>query len=279
MSSAQQDGTDRDQGGPLFVQVAAEDVSASVALDHLVADVRAQADAFVFLSGGASKIPAASKRRVLELIEGSLTRLAASGLRFAVGDGGTRAGVMEAAGIARRSSGNAFPLVGVAPAPQITATGEPGKTPIDPNHTVVVGVRNDGWIAARREAEEPVDDYWGSEVPAMFRLFARLADGRPSVALVANGGRVTLEEMRHHLDAVRPIVLVAGSGRAADAVIAVLRDVAPADDEARDLMRRARALGLGSVPGLYRVFELPDGPQALADTLAGILAPGGRRGS
>jgi hypothetical protein len=274
MSTAQAGGIDRDRSGPVIVAVSAENASAAVALDRLVADVRAYAEAFIFLSGGASRIPEESKPRVLGLVEGSLTRLAASGLRFAVGDGGTQAGVMEAAGIARRASGNLFPLIGVAPAPHITASGEQGKTPVDPNHTVVVSVRNDGWIAARRDAGEPVQDYWGSEVPTMFRLFARLADRKPSVALIVNGGRVTLDEIRQNVDARRPIVLVAGSGRAADAVVALLRHVAPADDEARNLMMRARALELAAAADLYRVADLDDGPQPLADTLDSILRRG-----
>ncbi len=68
----------------------------------------------------------------------AITLIAKSGGRVAIGDGGTWAGIMEAAGKARRASGNAFPLIGVAPAREIPPR---GKTPVDPNHSDVVAGR------------------------------------------------------------------------------------------------------------------------------------------
>ena len=78
------------------------------------------------------------QRQLLAMFD-ALTLVAKTGRRIAVGDGGTQAGIMEAAGLARRASGNAFPLIGVAPAREIQPR---GKTPVDPNHSHVVAVDN-----------------------------------------------------------------------------------------------------------------------------------------
>ena len=116
------------------------------------------------------------RQRLLEMFDG-LSRLASGGRRIAVGDGGTQAGIMAAAGLARRASGQTFPLIGVAPAPEIPPR---GQTPVDPNHSHIVAVDN---------PSAPAQDAWGSETETMYVLFNRLAEGRPSVAIVANEWR------------------------------------------------------------------------------------------
>src|SRR5688572_14921838 len=104
---------------PTILEVSADDESFPPEVDRLVIETRKQADVFVFVAGGASLMSDTDKERLLRLFE-ALTILARDGVRFAVGDGGTRAGIMEGAGLARKASGNAFPLIGVAPAPDIT---------------------------------------------------------------------------------------------------------------------------------------------------------------
>ena len=112
-----QDGADR----PRVLEVSSVDPEKNAQLSSLIAEIRNQADAFVFLSGGASKMRQDHQRQLLAMFE-ALTLVAKSGRRIAVGDGGTQAGIMEAAGHARRASGNAFPLIGVAPAAGDSAT-------------------------------------------------------------------------------------------------------------------------------------------------------------
>lgn len=256
---------------PAVIAIRAAEAGTSPPVARLVEEIRARADAFVFLSGGASRMAPEAQARLLALFD-ALALLARGGLRFAVGDGGTRAGIMEAAGRARQAAGGAFPLVGVAPAPDVTASGEPGKTPIDPHHSHVVTVENPAWAEARRaEGWKPEDGYWGSETATMYALFGRLAAGRPSVALVANGGAITLDEVRENIAQGRPIVVIAGSGRAADAIVSFLDGTAAADEEAQRLRATAATLDLATGRALFRVFRLEDGPQALARVLEDIL--------
>lgn len=227
-------------------------------IQALVSELREQADAFLFLSGGASRMAAPDQERLLSLFE-SFDALAASGLRFAVGDGGTKAGIMEAAGRARARSENAFPLLGISPAPEILPLGDSERTAIDSNHSHIVAVTHDAW-------SDTHSSYWGSETEAMYRIFADLADGRPSVALVANGGGITLSELEWNLRQGRRVVVIEGSGRAADAVAAAIRGTATEDEDVVGYLDRAREI-VGGHEALLRLFDLSSGAEKLADAL------------
>jgi hypothetical protein len=82
---------------PATITVSSATPEESAQLSGLIADVRKQADAFVFLSGGASRMQEDQQRQLLAMFD-ALSLLAKAGRRIAVGDGGTKAGIMEAAG-------------------------------------------------------------------------------------------------------------------------------------------------------------------------------------
>lgn len=229
-------------------------------LAALIQRVRERADAFVFLCGGASGMSDATQHQLKTMFH-AIADLARSGRRLAVGDGGTDAGIMRAAGEARHASGNAFLLIGVAPAQEIPPR---GSTPLDPNHSHIVSVDNPAVIDDGQEA-------WGSETETMYWLFDRFAEGRPSVAVVANGGGIVLTEVAANVEAGRRIILIEGSGRAADALVSSIRNAAPTTDEIRDLRDRAEATGLTERPGLFRVVSLGDGAAGLHAELVRAL--------
>ena len=256
--------------GPVVMRVDAGSVATSAAIRALVEEYRAAAAAFVFLSGGAAEVSDAVGGQLRALLD-ALPRLVAERVRLAVGDGGTRAGIMEWAGLVRRRSGGAFPLLGVAPAEEVTATGEPGRTPIDPNHTHVVLVSNPEWV--RRPGADRVRDggRWGAETDAMYEIFGRLSARRASVALVLNGGAITLDEVARNLAQRRPIVVVAGSGRAADAIVARVRGVDPPEPAARQFRDAVDGLGLDAHRDLVHVVDLRAGAAGLAERLSPLL--------
>jgi hypothetical protein len=181
--------------------------------------------------------------------------------RIAVGDGGTKAGIMQAAGDARHASGEKFPLIGVAPAGEIPPDGD---TPVDPNHSHVVAVRN---------PSAPPKDAWGSETEAMYWLFGKLADGRPSVTVVANGGGITLTEVEANVRAGRRMIVIEGSGRAADAIAALLAGTTPAEEEVLKLRARAEEKGLTRDPGVFVRVPLAAGAAGLRDAILEALGP------
>jgi SLOG in TRPM, prokaryote len=247
-------------GEPHVIAVQKSAVERNVELTALIDTVRGQTDALVVLSGGASKMSEWKQRELFAMLQ-ALDTLAKE-RRIAVGDGGTQAGIMKAAGQARRASGRAFPLIGVAPARE---TSPAGQTAIDPNHSHVVAV--DDPALSKGEAG------WGSETATMYWLFGRIAAGRPSVAVVAGGGSVTLAEIDANVDAGRPTILIEGSGRAADAVITLVRGTTPTDGEVVLMQNTARGARLHRRPGLFRVVSISKGAPGLLEALRAALGP------
>jgi hypothetical protein len=247
-------------GGPQIIPAQPASLEANAALRDLIASVRAQSDALVVLAGGATKMTEAKQAALLGMFDALVTL--AGERRIAVGDGGTKAGIMEVAGRARLASGKAFPLIGVSPAREIQPL---GATPFDPNHSHIVAV--DDPVAASDAAS------WGSETRSMYWLFARIAAGRPSVAVIANGGGIALTEIAANIEAGRTTILIEGSGRAADAVIALVRGTTPADGEVLQLQNRARAAKLDRRPELFRVVSIEAGAAGLLDALRAALGP------
>jgi hypothetical protein len=127
----------------------------------------------------------------------------------AVVDGGTDSGVMRSIGRARAETGAGFPLVGVAAAGTVVVPG--GEPPIDdaaeiePHHTQVVLVPGRAW---------------GAEAPWLGHVADVLADGSPSVTMLVNGGEIAYDDVARSLDRGRPVVVLAGTGRTADAIAA-----------------------------------------------------------
>ncbi|WP_461123059.1 hypothetical protein [Saccharothrix stipae] len=112
-------------------------------------------------------------------------------------DGGTDVGVMRAAGRARAAAGGAFPLIGVAAEVAVDVG------VFEPNHTHLVLVPG---------------GTWGDESPWLADVADVVAGSRPSLTVLANGGLITFDDAEHSLDRDRPLVVLRGSGRTADAI-------------------------------------------------------------
>jgi hypothetical protein len=169
----------------------------------------------------------------------------------AVVDGGTDVGVMRIMGQAHDATGASFPLIGVAAAGTVVIPDEPGPTAgaaeLEPHHTHVVLVPGNSW------GDESL---WISQVATV------IAGEHPSATLVTNGGEITYEDVSHSLRAHRPVIVLAGTGRTADAIAAAAAGAA--DD--------LRAVQLAASP-LVRIVHLDD-PDAVASALEAALAPG-----
>jgi hypothetical protein len=122
----------------------------------------------------------------------------------AVVDGGTDSGVMRMIAAARRARGAGFRLVGVVPEGALDRTTRDGL-PIDvaPDHDIVVVP---GMV-------------FGDESPWLFAAADHLAAG-VAPTIVVNGGRLTLDEAGDRLANRALVIVVAGSGRAADELAA-----------------------------------------------------------
>ena len=173
---------------------------------------------------------------------------AVDGAGAAVVDGGTDSGVMGLVGRARAASGARFPLVGVA-AEGTVALGDGDQdrgdlARLEPHHTHVILVPGHSW---------------GDESPWLADVVSILVNGEASATLVVNGGEITYDDMDRSLTRGRSVVVLAGTGRTADAV-ATAKSGFQAD---------ARAVHLTHSP-LIRVVDIRD-PDAVARALLAAL--------
>jgi hypothetical protein len=191
------------------------------------------------LVGGADGMSDVDRSRAGALLRDAVFPLL-DRLDAVVVDGGTDSGVMRAAGRARDAVAGRFPLVGVVLGDVIGQ--ESGL--LEPYHTHLLLVPG---------AE------WGDESPWIAGVASVVAGGEPSATLVINGGRITFTDIGHSLDAGRPIVVVAGSGRTADAVAAA------AEGSATEPLATQAATS-----ALTTVVELDD-PVAVTAALESVL--------
>jgi hypothetical protein len=81
--------------------------------------------------------------------------------------------------------------------------------PLDPNHSHFVLVDS---------AE------WGGETETMYALAQYLSQQSPSVALLADGGKITKKELLFNVRQQRPVIVIEGSGRLADEIAHLWRE-------------------------------------------------------
>jgi hypothetical protein len=166
----------------------------------------------------------------------------------AIVDGGTDSGVMKVMGRARDCAGADVPLIGVAAEGTVVVPGKPAPSQaaeLERHHSHVILVPG---------------DTWGDESPWLSRVATALAGGRSSLTLVINGGQITYEDIGHSLKEGRPVVVLAGTGRTADAIAAAANGEAP-NQEAAEIAASADT----------RIVPLDD-PQTLYAAIESILA-------
>jgi hypothetical protein len=252
------------------IDVRPENVNGSK-VASMVEDLRSKAQYFVFLSGGASKMTEESRTKLIQLFD-AFRLMSEQGIHFGVADGGTKAGIMEAAGDARKNSGNAFNLLGISPGPEITTTDEEGKTAVDPNHSHLMAVFNDPWLVQQKTyGWEPSWGFWGSETKIMYEVFSKLDEGRSSVTIVANGGGITLDEVSENIKQGRRMIVLKGSGRGADAIVSLLENTVPTDEEVIKRVEKSRKIGVLENRELFTIFPISRGAEAFARIIGAQL--------
>ncbi|SDZ19442.1 hypothetical protein SAMN05660209_04989 [Geodermatophilus africanus] len=200
------------------------------------------------LVGGAAGMDGIHLQLVDEVFRSAVIPVV-DGCGGAVVDGGTDAGIMRLIGQVRSASGASFPLVGVAAEGTVAAASgaqpKGGDTAeLEPHHTHVILVPGDSW---------------GDESPWLAAVVSAIAGGKPSATLVVNGGEITYADVERSLAGGRPVLVLAGTGRTADAVAAA----------AAGKTADPRAVRLAASP-LTRIIDVGD-PELLARTLQAVL--------
>lgn len=218
---------DARQSRAIYVKV---DTDPKVILEKL--NFRSLPKGIVSISGGAEKFPPEAIERVAMLLAEVVVPIVYEHELLVV-DGGTEAGIMKITGeaFAAQSPGRhviggtgtepesvsldlrTLPLLGVAPAARVCLPGNefaaPGDSKLEPNHLCFVLVR---------------ERDWGGEVECMFSFLDHLANCEqiPVVNIVANGGRITIKEVYHAVEKGWPVIVLEGSNRAAQLIVAAL---------------------------------------------------------
>ena len=192
----------------------------------------------------------------LAVMAGALERIipALDGWGAAIVDGGTDSGVMKVMGRLRAAAGARFPLVGVAAEGTVILPGIPARpeaAALEPHHTQVILVPG---------------QTWGDESPWLSRVATAIAAGQPSLTLVVNGGQITYDDIGHSLQAGLPVIILAGTGRAADTIAAAARG-----DIADPKTAEPKAAQAAASPGT-QIVSL-DEPTALYSAIESILVP------
>jgi hypothetical protein len=226
----------------------------------------APAPALLILNGGTTNSVNAAQLRVEELLYEGLARLAAQQGLAAV-TGGTDVSLFAsfAEGLAYWEKRAA--CIGVAVRPLVTWPGRPvtnapspancEPAPLEPHHTHFALVEG---------------NTWGDETPTMYALAAALSRARPSVAVFAGGGEITLREMLANAAQGRPMILLAGSGRVTDIV---LGNIPPATPETQRLARLVEQTNVRNRSTIIP-FDLSQSPDDLYELAQRILFPSRR---
>lgn len=202
--------------------------------------------------GGAGGLDEGGKERLSVLFRQALVPVAVTGQAVVV-DGGTDAGVMQLIGRARATGTSGFPLVGVAAENTVMLPGdgaEPGdRAPLEGNHSHFVLVPGSSW---------------GDESPWIARLATEIAGNAPSGTVLINGGEIAFRDVAHSLEAGRPVLVVAGTGRTADKIAAAV-DGGDRTDE--------RAARLADSP-LVSAVSWAEDPATVRAALEKLMRPG-----
>jgi SLOG in TRPM, prokaryote len=173
-------------------------------------------------------------------------------LQAVVVDGGTDAGVMRLMGQARAQIGGTFPLVGVAPRGLVMLPGESAltgqHTALEPHHTHFILVPGAAW---------------GDESMALAQVATGLAAGSPTIAVMLNGGAITWLDAANNVGEGRSLVVINGTGRAADELAAVVRGA----------VGSAQAQAIAKT-GLVTVVDLTASHELIVQQLEAILTIG-----
>ncbi|HEV2716986.1 MAG TPA: DUF4231 domain-containing protein [Terriglobales bacterium] len=196
----------------------------------------------ILLIGGADKLDEKLTSRLTQLFSRGIARAAADAEALII-DGGTQAGIMQIMGQSIVDRGRKSSLLGVAPAGKVTYPGGPplasdDSAPLDPNHSHFVLV----------DGKE-----WGSETETLFELAA--AFKVPVLAIFVNGGAIAKDELLQSVRRNWPVIVIEGSGRLADEVVALKKEPSQIEDPTLAEIVEEGDLRIFPITGALEDFE------------------------
>jgi TRPM family ion channel len=198
------------------------------------------------VNGGTAKLGPTLEAQLGLLLQDGVAR-AAVDHRLTLVTGATDAGIFALLGQGLARWGRTAPCIGVTVADMATWPGKlAGEVPLEPHHSHFVLVEG---------------QHWGDETTTMYALVAWLGCDRPSAAIFAGGGEIVIHEMQANVRQSRTMILLAGSGRATDAVLAARAGGPASDPRLAEIARR----------GTIIAFDIRQDAAALRDLLRSLL--------
>lgn len=191
-------------------------------VDNMVSALGIQAPRNVILiAGGASAMGKESDDELFPLLMNGVVRPATS-LGTLILDGGTQTGVMALIGRGVAQQQHRPTLLGVAADGMVLY---PGKTTGTNEHAVSLDPNHSHFILVETAT-------WGKETKTMYELVPFLSRGHASVAVLVNGGEIARKEALYNVHQGRPLIIIEGSGRAADEIARAMHDATFASSNA-----------------------------------------------
>lgn len=195
--------------------------------------------AVLVLNGGTAELEDVLAHQLQHHIAETVAQVAAAEQIMLI-TGGTAAGVFGLLSQGLRRWGRTAPCIGVAVDALTQRPGHPqGDVPLDPYHSHFVLVEG---------------RQWGDETRVMYALVDELTQHCRSAAVFAGGGQIVIREMQANVIRGRDMLLLAGSGRTTDAVLAARNEQTSNNDELTMIARRGKitAFDIRCDPGTLR---------------------------
>jgi hypothetical protein len=210
--------------------------------------------ALLILNGGTAKLLPELQEQLSEVFTSGLARAVAE-TQITVITGGTDAGIFSLLGQGMAAAGRSAACIGVTVKEPVTWPGKTdGEAPLEPNHSHFVLVEGGDW---------------GAETATMYDLAAALSHDCPSVAVFASGGEITIHELQANIRQNRPMILLAGSGRNTDAVLAARTGLVIRDPRVTEIARADNIIP----------FNISEGPEALHALICRLCSGQSQNGS
>ena len=207
----------------------------------------------IFITGGASAMSDRDKQLTQSIIE-SIAEFAEEQETVII-DGGTESGIMKMIGDTRGNQGYKFPLIGVSPMGKVSYPGYG-----NPNEEAFLEDSHSHFVLVEGET-------WGDESSMIVNLTHAISGHRekPAVGILINGGKIAMHEVYLATTTQNklPMIVLDGSGRAADEISTAFRTGKTAQDILQAIIAGGDIQLVGTI----------EGPEAVRKKLAKKFEP------
>lgn len=208
--------------------------------------------AVIVLNGGTAQLESELQQQLALVLQEGLAQFAAQE-QITLITGGTEAGIFSLLGQGLEKWEHKAPCIGVCvdnlvawQPPLRNLTDNDKRVPLEPHHSHFILVTG---------------NHWGDELKMMSDLSEYLSQQCPLITIFAGGGEMTLHEMQNAVANNRQMILLKGSGRITDNVLAAQRGEQIEDERLQAIAQQGQIIS----------YPLAKGARALQTLLREVL--------